>query len=530
MSSTRPTNGNGDTGSPTTFFDGSYFCSSRPTRHSSIFTYSAPHWSYVYNATLVVLDALMVLISMVIIMGIHPSSRDFISQNQFPGNDVLAITGMLVTVWLLSLAGTQIYTRHMMGEGYEVYSKIILAGFYSIITLCTIIYLFKLSVPRQIVLAAPALSVVLTLIERWLMRNSLQRNRARGEYNYATVLVGSPAGIHQAIKELDHNTALGYAPVAICPVANANGGSGESMAQHLVQVPFTPANQREQSLRILPLNSHLPQTAKNLGARTMLITDVMSRYSETMRTLSLAMESMGIELAFSASVADIDGADIHLRNNPSMPVFTARLPQYSTRTRIIKRVMDIIGALLALIVSSPVMAVVAILVRAEDGGPAIYKQQRIGLYGKPFTLYKFRSMRVGADKMVGKLAAENGIEGRFLFKLHDDPRVTKIGRFIRKTSLDEFPQFINVLTGTMSLVGPRPPLSVEVAQYNSLYSTRLLVKPGITGLWQVSGRGDLSKEESERLDVSYVERWSINGDIAILLKTITAVLKGTGSY
>ena len=145
-------------------------------------------------------------------------------------------------------------------------------------------------------------------------------------------------------------------------------------------------------------------------------------------------------------------------------------------------------------------------------------------------MYKFRSMRTDADAIKAKLAKERGIEDRFIFKLKDDPRITNIGHIIRKTSIDELPQLFNVLKGDMSLVGPRPPLPEEVARYDSLYSTRLLVKPGITGAWQVSGRSDLSKEQSEFIDVSYVQDWSITGDIAILFKTVVAVLRGTGSY
>ena len=159
-----------------------------------------------------------------------------------------------------------------------------------------------------------------------------------------------------------------------------------------------------------------------------------------------------------------------------------------------------------------------------------HSQTRIGIYGKPFTMYKFRSMRTDADEIKAKLAKERGIEDRFIFKLKDDPRVTKIGHFIRKTSLDEFPQFFNVFKGDMSLVGPRPPLPEEVARYDMLYSTRLLVKPGITGPWQISGRSDLTQEQSEYADVSYIQDWSITGDIVILLKTVVAVFKGTGSY
>ena len=213
-----------------------------------------------------------------------------------------------------------------------------------------------------------------------------------------------------------------------------------------------------------------------------------------------------------------------------MPVVTARLTQYSTVTRILKRVCDIVLSGIAIILSSPIMLWVAYKVKREDGGPVFYSQTRIGIYGKPFTMYKFRSMRTDADEIKAKLAKELGIEDRFIFKLKDDPRVTKIGHFIRKTSLDEFPQFFNVFKGDMSLVGPRPPLPEEVARYDMLYSTRLLVKPGITGPWQISGRSDLTQEQSEYADVSYIQDWSIAGDIVILLKTVVAVFKGTGSY
>ena len=192
--------------------------------------------------------------------------------------------------------------------------------------------------------------------------------------------------------------------------------------------------------------------------------------------------------------------------------------------------LDIIGSLCALIISSPILLGVAIAIKLDDGGPVFFSQTRIGLHGKPFKMYKFRSMVTNAEELKKKLAEETGQEDRFIFKMKDDPRITKVGHFIRKTSLDEFPQFYNVLKGDMSLVGPRPALPEEVARYGSLYSARLLVKPGTTGPWQVSGRSDLSQEQSEYLDVSYIENWSIAGDLAILAKTVMVIFTGRGSY
>ena len=525
---------------PPTFFDGSYFSSpasaagkvkTSSRRHTRrLFEYSVPKWSLLYTSTLIVLDMVMTLLAAAIIMFVYPEAHAYPFSHAIFRNGMPEYLTLICLSWFVSLALSHIFERHTMGEGYELYSKIYKAACINFILLATISYLLKLDTPRSLTVGIPILTALFTSIERWLMRRALQRNRHQGEYNYPTVIVGSPSGLHRTIALLEEHKGLGYAPIAVCPVAAVREDDDATGPQHLVSAPFAPANDRERALRVLPMNSHLPQTAKYLKANTVLITDVIERYSETMRTLSLAVESMGIELAFSSAVADLDGASLHLRNHPSMPVFTARLPQYSTLTRMSKRIVDIIGSSIALVISSPIMAFIAIRVRLEDGGPAIYKQQRIGLYGKPFTLYKFRSMRINADKQDVSLAEQTGVAHGILFKSKDDPRITSFGHFIRKTSLDEFPQFFNVFKGDVSLVGPRPQQRYEVEQYGTLYSSRLLVKPGITGLWQISGRSDLSQEEAEHLDVSYIQNWSLTGDLAILVKTVGAVVRGTGSY
>ena len=521
-----------------TFFDGTYF-SSTPDGSSThndttnirpLMGHSVPKWRYLYNTTLVVLDLLMTIVATYIVFLLRPFAYTYV-QSIGPGEyGVFSFLLLTCVSWLISLYSARSYERHTMGEGYALYAKLLNAAFIDFIMLCTLGYLFHLNLPRSLSVFIPLVSLVLVIIERWIMRRALHRNRMNGEFNYPTVVIGSPEGIHRTVEQLRQCRGLGYAPIAVCPVASVKNEDDPDSAQHLVSVPFTPANDAEARLKVLPLNSHLPQTAKRMKTRTVLVADVLTRDSETMRTLSLAVESMGIELAFTTSVADLSGADLHFRNDPTMPVVTARLTQYSTVTRILKRVCDIVLSGIAIILSSPIMLWVAYKVKREDGGPVFYSQTRIGIYGKPFTMYKFRSMRTDADEIKAKLAKERGIEDRFIFKLKDDPRVTKIGHFIRKTSLDEFPQFFNVFKGDMSLVGPRPPLPEEVARYDMLYSTRLLVKPGITGPWQISGRSDLTQEQSEYADVSYIQDWSITGDIVILLKTVVAVFKGTGSY
>ncbi|MDF7665591.1 sugar transferase [Bifidobacterium sp. ESL0745] len=521
------------------FFDGSYFLSdSNGVFHSKatgsnhhLLSYSIPKWSILFNATLIALDVVMTLLATAIVLFFDKAAFQNLQGQSTDSSRLSEFLLLICIAWIASLASQHIYHRHAMGEGYELYSKILNATLVDFVIICMFSYIFKLDIPRSLTILIPLCSCVLELFERWIMRRSLHRHRRAATYMYDTVIVGSPEGIHKVIAQLKENPGMGYKPVAVCPVVSVSKPSGDlnsSEAQQLVSVPFSSTCPEEKGLIVMSMDSHLPKKAKELGAQAILIADVMSRYSETMRTFSLAVESMGIELAFMANVADIASSQLHLRSNPSMPMLTARLPQYSTLTRVLKRVFDIIGSTIAIVISSPVMAYVAIRVKAQDGGPAMYSQQRIGLYGKPFTLYKFRSMLVNADKYDEKVAEETGNFHGILFKAEDDPRITKFGHFIRKTSLDEFPQFFNVFKGDMSLVGPRPQQQYEVDQYGSLYSARLLVKPGITGPWQISGRNALSQEESEQLDISYVENWSFTGDLAILLKTVMAVFRGTG--
>ena len=195
----------------------------------------------------------------------------------------------------------------------------------------------------------------------------------------------------------------------------------------------------------------------------------------------------------------------------------------------IKRIFDFMAAICGVIILSPVMLVIAILIKVEDHGPVFYKQVRVGKNGKKFKMYKFRSMFVNADKMLSKLKEQNDVEGP-MFKMKDDPRITKVGHFIRKHSLDELPQFLNVIKGDMSLVGPRPPLSSEVAEYSDYDKQRLYVTPGCTGLWQATERNEVGFSEMVQLDIQYIQRASFMFDLWIIWKTVEIIIKPNGSY
>ena len=199
------------------------------------------------------------------------------------------------------------------------------------------------------------------------------------------------------------------------------------------------------------------------------------------------------------------------------------------RDRVLKRAMDIVGGLVGCIISVPIIAITAIPLKLESPGPLIFKQKRVGLNGRVFYIHKLRSMYMDAEERKKSLMAQNEMNG-LMFKMQDDPRITKVGKFIRKTSIDELPQFFDVLRGDMSLVGTRPPTLDEYKQYESHHKRRLSMKPGITGLWQVSGRSNIEEfEEVVKLDVQYIDNWSLWGDIKILFKTVYVVFAGRGA-
>jgi exopolysaccharide biosynthesis polyprenyl glycosylphosphotransferase len=248
-----------------------------------------------------------------------------------------------------------------------------------------------------------------------------------------------------------------------------------------------------------------------------------------LRKLSWHLECSGIDLLVTPGLIEVAGPRLHIRPFVGLPLLAIEEPVFSGWKRVLKGALDRVGAALAIVLVAPVLLAIALAVKVSSPGPVLYRQERVGAYGRRYTLYKFRSMVDGADAKLAELLEQNEGNG-LLFKMRRDPRVTAVGRVLRRFSLDELPQLFNVVGGTMSLVGPRPPLPSEVERYDTSIRRRLLVKPGLTGLWQISGRSDLSWEESVRLDLRYVENWSLALDLLILWKTASAVLRSRGAY
>ena len=273
----------------------------------------------------------------------------------------------------------------------------------------------------------------------------------------------------------------------------------------------------------------IAEAVSQYRCESVLVATVTDFDDKELRRLVWSVRDLSVRLYLEPMLGGISGTRVSVENLGTRSELQLEGPRFRGANGIQKRFIDIVVSSLVLIGMSPIFVLVAIAIKLEDGGPVFYKSERIGRYGNPFKMWKFRSMYVDADSKVEELAKENNID-LFLFKMKDDPRVTRVGRFIRKTSIDEFPQFINSLNGTMSIVGPRPPLRREVERYSSDMRMRLEVKPGITGLWQVNGRSDLSAEEAENLDLYYADNWSVGLDIATFFRTFIAVLASRGAY
>lgn len=487
---------------------------------------SVAYWRFFVNALLVFCDMLSFILAAVVVLMkltcIPPASTS------------ISICGRMwwCVHWCGSSACTVwgVYHRHVMGDGYQLNVLLFKGAVFAGLMICAFEFILNTYVSLLSTVLELLCALLVTMVVRLAVRQFVLFKRKRGMYSYGTVVVGSLEGIEHALQFLSRKSQLNYHAIAICPI-------GLDAQTGYVRAVDVPAEFKQRIRKIcgrdiatLPYCKNFAERAVSMGAQTVMVTDVMQRFSDNFNTFVLNMETMNLEIAVVTSAVDVSGHETNIRVIQGTTVMTISLPQYSPWDMCKKRVFDVLVSLFAVIVTAIVTVPIAIAIKLTDGGPIFYTQTRVGRRGKPFKMIKFRSMVVNADKMKAELAKETGQDGCFIFKMKDDPRVTKVGKFIRKFSIDEFPQFLNVLKGDMSVVGPRPPLPEEVAQYNQTYATRMLVKPGITGPWQVSGRSNLSKEESESLDVSYVQSWSVLGDIVLLFRTVGAVVTHKGAY
>jgi exopolysaccharide biosynthesis polyprenyl glycosylphosphotransferase len=355
------------------------------------------------------------------------------------------------------------------------------------------------------------------LTSRHLWRTHISRKRAQGHCQTKVLAIGDRQAVAHLVHELARNPRNGCAVVGVC-IPGYGPSRGNTLMVDGREVP------------ILGDESHAVAAIDSCGADTVAVTRTEHFGVRGIRELMWQLETQDVDLVVSPGVMDVGEARLTLRLTAGLPLLHVEKPQYEGAQRFQKQVFDFCFSVAALVATSPLLLASALAIKLTSKGPVFYPSERIGIDGKPFTMLKFRTMTDGADTQIHDLLPMNDCVGGMLFKMRQDPRVTPVGRILRRFSIDELPQFINVVKGDMSVVGPRPPLPREVDNYNGDVKRRLLVKPGVSGLWQVSGRSDLSWDESVRLDLSYVDNWSMAGDLVIIAKTAKAVLTSHGAY
>jgi exopolysaccharide biosynthesis polyprenyl glycosylphosphotransferase len=416
----------------------------------------------------------------------------------------------LPVLWVAALWLAGAYDTRFIGTGSDEFRKVLNAG----VGLTAAIAIFSYAVDLQlsrgyVVIALPSVTVF-DLFARYALRKQLHRRRAAGKCLHNVIAVGHEPAVADLVKELRRDRYHGLAVVGACVA-----GPGER--DEVASVPVYGGL------------DDITAAVKAFDADTVAVTACPEMDGRRLRSLAWELEKTGTDLCVSPALLDVAGPRTTIRPTAGLTLLHVDHPQLGGFRQVLKSLFDRCAAAVALIMLAPVMAIVAAAIRLHDRGPVLFTQLRVGKDGYSFRIYKFRTMVVDAEQRLPQLLASNDLDG-VLFKLRQDPRVTAPGAHLRRWSLDELPQLFNVFLGHMSLVGPRPALPDEAEKYAEHVRRRLVVKPGITGLWQVNGRSNLSWEESVRLDLRYVENWSFALDLQILWKTVSVILRRSGAY
>ena len=471
----------------------------RPADRSSF-----AEWSRRYTMRLMLLDVVVGVLAVV-------AAFNFSGVPRFDLWKVFVLVLGAGAAWPVAVGATRGYERTEIGVGGEELRAVVRAvvldiaagaipsaitGNYGVVAVCTV---------------ATPLAGIGSLALRFAARQHLRLQQRQGLNIRRVILVGSAHAVVDLDSVLSREPHSGMEVLGVC-------------------VPRGDMDRvRASGLTVIGDLEQVPELIRVHGADAVAVAGGDSTRHNYLRELSWALEGAGVELLVHPGLVEIAGPRMHIRPYVGLPLLHIEQPHFTGWRRFVKRATDLLITGVGLVVVSPALLVIAAAIKLGDGGPVIFRQTRVGLDGSTFTMYKFRSMHVDAEDRLAELRAAKPQVG-LMFKLKDDPRVTRVGRSLRRFSLDELPQLLNVLGGSMSLVGPRPPLQSEVASYEHHARRRLLVRPGLTGLWQVSGRSLLSWEETVRLDLRYVENWTLTLDLLILWKTFFAVLDKRGAY
>jgi len=424
-----------------------------------------------------------------------------------------AVTAVVAIAWIITLGTFRTRDARIVGVGATEYKLVINASALAFGMLAILFLLLQVDTARAYFVFALPLGVAALILERWLWRKWLIRQRRFGHYLARAIVVGGRDDVEYVVRQINEKSGAAYQVVG----AALEGDSTTSVRSAGQDVP------------VVSDFAHVAAAAQSLGVDAVIVAGHPSLGNTFIRNLGWDLEKTSAELVLSSRLTDVAGPRIHFRPVEGLPLIHVEIPQYDGAKHVLKRALDVTLGGAALILVSPVLLVIGLLVKLDSPGPVLFRQERIGRNGRPFRMLKLRSMvRTAEDDLAGLLDQNEG-DG-VLFKIRSDPRITRVGRVLRKYSLDELPQLWNIVVGQMSLVGPRPPLPDEVKNYESHMHRRLYIKPGLTGMWQVNGRSDLSWEESVRLDLYYVENWSLAGDLMIIWRTFKIIIRPLGAY
>ncbi|MCQ9388082.1 sugar transferase [Brevibacterium sp. 50QC2O2] len=479
---------------------------------------TSSRWQSVYPRILFCLDACCVILALLAANHIRFGAIN--TQDTVTGSaDLLSYRALSVAIFFLWFAALTIWSTRsvrILGVGTNEFSRVLTASFYIFGLIAIISYAFRIEVARGFVAVAFPIGLFLLMVVRATARLVFSKFRKAGRCMRSVVVVGRPSSAIHLARQIMRTPRSGLTPIGfITP-----GYTSHELSSFNFPLPVLSQSS---------IPSELMSVLTDIKTEAVAIAGDGGFKPNVLRRLGWLLADQRISTMMSPNLTDIAGPRIHTQVVEGTALLHISTPRLDGIHGFTKRVFDIFGSGVGLFVLSPLFLVTAALIRMDSPGPVFYMQERIGRDGKPFKIYKFRSMCVNAHQLLPDLNDKTDGNG-IMFKMHEDPRITKVGKWIRRFSIDELPQLLNVIIGDMSLVGPRPPLPDEVAEYEADTTRRLRVLPGITGLWQVSGRSDLSWEDSVRLDLYYIENWSLVQDLVIIVRTVRAVVSARGAY
>jgi len=454
----------------------------------------------------------------------------------WPSHDFWLVLFVAPFVTVAFGLGFGLYRVHQFSS-LEEFRRIIISNSMTITTIVMLAFWSRVSYSRLWIGTAWLLALTFTGIVRRLWHREMRHNWVEGKLTFDTLIVGSNREAEH-LANLLQASKLGFRPLGFVSTGthgSDNGSVPSGIAANIAATGIAANGHRGtrgRTIRGLPVVGsieHLRELVRRTGANCLFVA-ATAVDAEAMKHVVKARRLDGVEIRVTANFPAVPSSSrVTSQSVGGLMTLSVNAVRLTRGQAVAKRTFDVVVSALGLIALAPLLATIAAAVKLTDRGPVLFRQQRVGLHRQPFTVLKFRTMVPQAELLLADLLHQNEADGP-LFKVRDDPRITRVGRILRRYSLDELPQLWNVLKGEMSLVGPRPPLPTEVEAYEDWQLDRLEVRPGITGLWQVSGRSELSFDEYVRLDLFYIENWSIAYDLFMIAKTIPMLLTARGAY